>query len=55
MMTDRELALQLRQGLLMMVDALERFWSVEPRTADLRKQRKAEARLEKEQPDRREC
>ena len=42
-MTDvrnRELALAVRQALLMLVDALERWLGMEPRTAELRKGRR---------------
>jgi hypothetical protein len=49
-MTDRDFWMQLRQALLMMTDCIERRWEIEPRTSDLRKQRKKEMR-EQEQPE----
>jgi len=48
-MTDRDLWLGIRQALLMLVDVVERRFSIEPRTAQLRKDKKATAR---EQPER---
>lgn len=36
-MTDRELWVSIRQALLMVVDAIERAFNIEPRTAELRK------------------
>jgi len=43
-MTDREreLWLMLRQALLLMVDAIERFLELAPRTSELRKERKGQ-------------
>ena len=39
---DRDFWLQLRQALLMMVDAIERAIGMEPRTSELRKERKGQ-------------
>ena len=39
---DREFWMLVRQGLLLIVDAIERLLIVEPRTAELRKERKAQ-------------
>jgi len=36
-MTDRDLWLSIRQALLMIVDAIERKFDINPRTAELRK------------------
>lgn len=38
-MTDRDLWLKIRQALLMVVDAIERYVGIEPRTAELRRRR----------------
>ncbi len=39
-MTDREFWLAVRQAILMFLDALERWQSIAPRTAELRKEAK---------------
>ena len=39
---NRELALAVRQALLMLVDALERLLNMEPRTAELRKAKRGQ-------------
>ncbi len=47
-MTDRErtLLMGIRQGLLLLVDVLERYLDMTPRTGDLRKERKRQSREE---------
>ena len=40
-MTDRDLVLVIREALLMIVDALERWASIAPRTAEIRKAHRA--------------
>ena len=40
-MADRDLWLSIRQALLMVVDAIERAFGVEPRTAELRRELRA--------------
>jgi len=41
---DRAFWLQLRQALLMMVDAIERMIDIQPRTSELRKEAKRDAK-----------
>jgi hypothetical protein len=38
---DKELWMGLRQALLMMIDSIERFLHITPRTAELRKEEKS--------------
>ena len=40
---DRAFWMQVRQALLMMVDAIERMVDVQPRTSELRRERKRDA------------
>ena len=50
-MTDRDFWLQIRQALLMFVDTVERHFDIEPRTSELRKERKSETRHLPVKPD----
>ena len=43
-MSERDFWLQIRQAFLMMVDTIERFCDITPRTSELRKERKNETR-----------
>ena len=45
---DRAFWMQVRQALLMMVDAIERMMDVQPRTSELRKERKRYAATDTE-------
>jgi len=47
-MTDPDFWLAIRQALLMMLDAIERRLSIQPRTAEIRKERKAAKAARKE-------
>ena len=42
--TDRQFWMQIRQALLMLVDAVERQHKISPRTSDLRRERKQQLR-----------
>ena len=39
-LTDRQLGMAIRQSLLMLLDALERWLGIEPRTSEIRKEHK---------------
>ena len=49
-MTTNQFWLDVRQGLLMIVAAIERELHIEPKTAELRKERKAQRAEKERQP-----